>query len=709
MINGFDTLIYKIKSVREQFLSYLGNELIFATSNSNDGRNAVELLAALLNLPASKLSLVKDMIWDFNGESHVLARDIQGSKSRIDFGIYGSLNSTILFELKMAILCVLEIPGALRHTRRPVSYKPHTVLDIFKSVIPLINQMCARKRAEHGDHFFERSHFSLADFTEQDYRTEAEVFDRAFRHVTLQGFQILRSHFFVENLFAKPLVYVDLEALGWKQNSITNRKIRTKKKWFSNKIFEKCSREGSFAIVDFLQALKEDISDQDTLSRLDLVGYNKARSAKITRRNYDIYVVIRLTSRGYTGLEVKPFLYNLEPDYWSPRNRGMLKDKEAMCKLTRAPMDNDLYEYLTHISNCACYIIAQYTGMRPSELSGCLTDDCLTSDEFGHDLIISSVIKNREVIRKLFDDMWVSIPIVKDAVKTLRILNRFKQNPYLFSNMNTVLPGKQHEANSLCDSGLSHQLCTFLANTLTIEELEELDVSPYTLRHSLANQMFRAAVGLPFVSYQLKHFGHHASTIGQDVRRNRVGSVTIDYGGIGEALTSGGGVDAPARINAEREFIMNSLNPSGGYAGDNAPTHRARLEKYFKGYLEAGYSNDEIFERMAELNFAVINVGQGYCYGNATDLDDPSIPCIGSLRCNPNRCKNAVVTEANAPKWQEIYVQNTLALRRLETDPAKAFAKLRDSDDVSLSIEQMKLVISEARGVLLQLGVEVSV
>ena len=92
MILGFDTLIYKIKAVRERFLGYLGNELIVATAHSNDGVNALGLFAALMNLPASKLSLVKNTIWDFNGESHVLARDIQGSKSRIDFGIYESLN-----------------------------------------------------------------------------------------------------------------------------------------------------------------------------------------------------------------------------------------------------------------------------------------------------------------------------------------------------------------------------------------------------------------------------------------------------------------------------------------------------------------------------------------------------------------------------------------------------------------------------------------
>ena len=46
---------------------------------------------------------------------------------------------------------------------------------------------------------------------------------------------------------------------------------------------------------------------------------------------------------------------------------------------------------------------------------------------------------------------------------------------------------------------------------------------------------------------------------------------------------------------------------------------------------------------------------------------------------------------------------------RYETDPAAAYAELRDLDDAALSIEQMKLAISEAKGVLLQLGIEMLV
>lgn len=703
MIHMFDNLIRKVKSLREQILRCLESEIIASTSHSTEGMGSVELLSALMNLSVSKRSRVKDMIWYFDDEPGTLARDIEGAKSRIDFTKYESLNSTMLFELKMVIMCVLEMPGALRFRKKRRVYKPHSVLDIFKSTIPFINKMCARKRAEHGDHFFESCHFSLSDFIGQDYRVEAEAYDRAFRAPTLQGFNFLRSHFFVETLFSKPMAYIDLEALKWKKNSIINPHVRKKQKWFSNKVFEKSSREGSFAVVDFLRALGEKVNDQDTYERLELMGYCEARNFKLTRKNYDIYVAIRLTSRGYTGEQIRPFLYRLESEYWSPKRRGMLKDKEALCRLTRASMDNDFYEYMTHVSNSASYIVAQYSAMRPSELSGCMAEGCLIVDDDGYDLLLSNVIKERDVYRKLFDDKWVAIPIVKDAVKALQILNRFKQNPYLFSNMNTVEPNMQGSANSLSGNGLAHQLNTFLAKVLTPDELKELDVSPYTLRHSLANQMFRAAVGLPFISYQLKHFGNLVSQYGNGRQR----SVTVDYGGIGVALTSGGGADAPSRFEAEKEFIKATCDPDGNYAGDNAGAHRERLASYFKGYLEAGYSREEIFERMAELDFAVINVGHGYCYGNAADLHDPSLPCVGSLRCNPNRCKHAVVTEANAPKWQEVYVQNTLALNRLETAASEPYAGLRESGEVSLSVDQMRLAISEAKGVLERLGISV--
>ncbi len=79
----------------------------------------------------------------------------------------------------------------------------------------------------------------------------------------------------------------------------------------------------------------------------------------------------------------------------------------------------------------------------------------------------------------------------------------------------------------------------------------------------------------------------------------------------------------------------------------------------------------------------------GMCYGGRIEEFDDSLPCIGGLRCNPNRCANSVITKAHAPKWREIYTQN----RALLTDP---FYQDR--------LDQINEVINEAKGVLEWLG-----
>ncbi|WP_350647061.1 site-specific integrase [Pseudomonas sp. HY13-MNA-CIBAN-0226] len=706
----FDTLIYQIKPVREHFVRLLSAQNVhYAWYASEDASlqqssavyDPVAVFNTLMSLPVSKLSVLRDPVWDFNDEAEPLARLIEGSKSKIDFTNYPNLNSTILFELKIAFVCALQMPGAIRRGDRLVTPKPHTVIEIFKSMIPFFDKMCERKRREHGDEYFELSYYSLADFLESDYIEEAKVFDRAFRRATNQGFKYLRSNFLHENLFDKPLPHVEMHTLEWKQNSVTNPKKRVKQKHFSNRVFEKCSRKATFVVVDFLRALKEKIYDQDGLERVTADGYNAAAEIKLTKKNFDIYVVIRMSSRGYTGKEIEPLLYSKDAEFWSlqPGREGMFKKKDALRLLTKANLDDDFYQYLTHVSNSAYYIIGQYTGMRPSELSGIMAEGCLVKDDFGHNLILSTVIKNRELAGKLFGDKWAAIPIVMDAVRTLQILNRFKQNPYLISNMNTIALGEKDKANSIGD--FTYVLCAFLAKVLDFEELESLDVSAYTLRHSLAHQMMRAAVGLPFVSYQLKHFGNVVGAIGQ----HRMSAVTIDYGGIGDALTADGGrsVGRSIRHEAELELIQNTCDPDGSYVGEHAGAYRERLKKYYQGYIEAGYTKEEIFDRMVENDFAIINVGQGFCYGEATEEFDVSVPCIGSLRCNPNRCKNAFVTKANAPKWREVYVQNTIALKKIESSDEIIHG------DIDKSVAQLKAAIAEARAVLEGLGEELVV
>lgn len=712
MTTLLDALIFRINPIRYSLLRLLISQDVNVRGDgessqfygdANISQDVHAIYKALMDFPVSRRSKLSDQVWDFNGESQPRARNIQGAKSRLDFRNYRYLNSTILFEMKIAFLCALQLPGAIGVGKRYVIPKPHTVIDIFKAVLPFVDGLCARKRSDQGDEYFEHRYFSYADFREKDFAEEAKVFDRAFRPSTAQGFDLLRSHFLAENVFAQTPPYVDMASLEWRQNSVVAPRKRLTQKYFSSHIFEKCSRKATFAIVDFLEALSEPICDTDGLQRARLSAYDAANAAQLTRKNLDIYISIRLGSRGYKGKEIEPFLYSKDPDFWSPRRISMFKDKEALCKLTTARMNEDFYRYITHISNSAFYIIGQYTGMRPSELSGIAAEGCLTRDDFGHDLIVSAVIKNRELVGKIFGDKWAAIPIVKDAVRALQILNRFKQSPYLISRMDTVAPGREDKEKGFVS--YTYILCAFLAEVLDFEELEALDVSAYTLRHSLAHQMFRASVGLPFISYQLKHFGNLVSSVGQ----NRVSAVTIDYGGIGSALVSDVGRDAANSIrhDAEKEFVMNSCDPDGGYVGVNASDHRDRLKTYFKGYLEAGYTKEEIFDRMVESGFAVINVGQGYCYGDATEEFDTSLPCIGSLRCNPYRCKNAVVTKANAPKWREIFVQNSLALSQIEAQSQSDGSVILE--DFAGSIAQLKAAIEEAKAVLQGLGEELIV
>ena len=57
------------------------------------------------------------------------------------------------------------------------------------------------------------------------------------------------------------------------------------------------------------------------------------------------------------------------------------------------------------------------------------------------------------------------------------------------------------------------------------------------LRHTLTYQLFRAEVGLPLISFQLKHF---VAEIGKFVSKGATTSVTLGYGEIGEILSKDG-------------------------------------------------------------------------------------------------------------------------------------------------------------------------
>lgn len=650
---------------------------------------ALSWYQALMALPVSKTSVLGDAVWDFNDDHPNAARNVQGAKLRLNFESYPLLNQSAVLEVKVAMYCWLKMPSALRTFASPRNIKANTAISCMKAGLSFLDTMSGQARQLMTDEFFEVGHHGLTYFDAGMYREAALIHPYAFGPDLKKFFTLVRSPFFEEQIFEERLPYVQLDSLVWakvlKHVPESERTYRI----LPNDVFEKASREASFAVVDFLSTLGEPVDDLVALTRQNGSGYSLANAQELSRYNLDLYVALRLRRKGYEFDAMAEALGEVRPEYLSEIGRHNFKAPETLVKLTRARLDDEFRRYINFVSYSACYLVAQYTGMRPSELSEILVESCM-EQESDYWLLISNVIKHRQGLAKLFDDKWIAIPVVRDAIRAACFIAKVKQNPYLFSSVDTVAQGA--EPNSMSSVGISRQFSAFFEEILTDEEFESLEFSPYTLRHTLAYHMARAELGLPFISHQLKHFGDLIGGAGQN---KAFSAVTLGYGALAEILSKGGRSSgkSPTQMAGE-EYIESYCDPDANYAGPNAENHKARMKKVFSGYMAAGNTKEQIIAQMAKKRMAIINVGQGFCYGGQREEFDESLPCIGALRCNPNRCKNAVVTKAHAPKWREIYVQNSLAMG----SPSSAGAE-----------EELRAAMEEARGVLEHLGEEVEV
>ena len=79
----------------------------------------------------------------------------------------------------------------------------------------------------------------------------------------------------------------------------------------------------------------------------------------------------------------------------------------------------------------------------------------------------------------------------------------------------------------------------------------------------------------------------------------------------------------------------------------------------------------------------------GYCGGKDNYLNDSGEmeepPCLGQCKCNPNRCKNAVIPKSKEPHWKS-YLSNN---EKLRADPEMAHAY----DFLDFHIKEAKAVL----------------
>ncbi|WP_326519231.1 site-specific integrase [Acinetobacter sp. CAAS 2-6] len=626
----------------------------------------------LMERHISKISKFSDYIWDFNSDYPNAARNVQGAKLRIDFSKYNDIPKFILTELKVIFELALlnnvifrpQRNGKKKHGKGII--KANSLIPIFENGLTFINEIFKQLNQELGYEFVQTEIKTLSNVTPAHYHKAAKYYQRIKNNELDKFFEYLRSPSSTKYVFNKPIPYVELNNLNWKKPPNIHKK--KKEQVLPDNVFEYLSKIASFIIVDFLDAIgeKSKILDINTLDRFKASKYSSwANQERVSHEILNAYIALRLRTKGYSSSFV---LGLIEPYDWMRTKNGLacgLSLRKAL-KNRKYKLDK-LREYFSLVAYSCLYLVGQYTGMRPSELAEVKVKDCscLVEDD-GVWLIESTVKKHQQEINTgLFDDRWVAIPIVRDAILAASYIAKIKSSPYLTSNMDTVHPTSL--PTSMNSTGITHQMNNFIGQLLGESTANQIKFNPYMLRHTLTYQLFRAEVGLPLISFQLKHF---VEGINKFTSTGTTAAVTLGYGEIGEMLSKDGSRigKKSLRHSAELEAIKNAHNPSGTYYGGKADEHKKNLIKVFQGYIAEGYTEDDIYDAMADQGTAVVYMGQGLCYGNRQEKDDPDLPCIGSLRCNPARCKQAIVTIKHAPKWREVYIVNKANLNKPEYD-----------------------------------------
>ncbi|ENY7397831.1 hypothetical protein ACF1N6_001751 [Vibrio vulnificus] len=611
-------------------------------------------VAKLALLPVSVKSVFRDMLWDYDVETSKRAASVGLAKVQLDFSTYTHIPLGIITEMKCLFLIVYASPKEFG--RKKNALKPNTLISAFKGGLNFLDFVFSEVEKRLGKEFVQARYSRISDITQLDFEEAAQKTTLKLSSGNDNNRDYSRFFDYVNSHKAKEVIGIecatDYDAIKKAYKDIhKNNSDKPKKKlsYLETINFDLALKMASFNVVSFLKAVEENVNDpvmdkhyQTLASRYTEFLYSK--------QDFENYGAYRLSNKGYTiGYINEVFPENeivIFNSNFPPTNAMVVekfRKKFGSSEPFRIAINKAFYS--------ALWVIGSLMGARPNVYSDLEIDSCL---DLKDNTIVSEEHKGRDNRWNLFNDRWVAVPIMIDALKVVELIGgKVFQNTYVFANVDTLKP---NDINTPMPN-LTH---TIKSAFLVLTGLSDKDIptklNGYVFRHSLAHQMFRADVGLPVISYQLKHI---VSATDELSRKGKVSQTTIGYGGIANQLTSVSGKSKSLDLRhvAELEAVKANFDPNGKYMGGKADEHLSNIKKFFNGCMEAGYSEEEIYEAMVDQGIAIINVGSGYCFGGVEDFDD-SLPCIGGLRCNPVRCRNAIVGKANAPKWREIYFDN---------------------------------------------------
>lgn len=593
-------------------------------------------------IKVSSLSETRDSVWDFVEDTLERARSIDNTRLRINWG-ERNVSPKIVSELQTIFLYHAKVPtwfGGKKNSKAQ-SFVPRA-----KLLLRLLEKLLAA-----GDLY--SLDISLGDITEADieaclvdFKGSRQALKPALNLVfSAAAGQLIGQEMKFDaktNLRLKGIVSV-------KKNSESSRENATR--WLTDEQFAEASYASLARVKDFLQRMR--------LPLLNPALYDYTPEVAIVNSDmpsvFEQYVEYRV----------------------SYANGTRARSIEARMKSEGATVKK-VSEYLKEVNMAAQCVVGLYIGGRFSELTS-LKYGCRGRKD-GCDIIKGRVFKTKSV-HDLGDDTWVAIDVVIDAIVALEALSPIKASNYLFSQINLITGSASNDGsdgNKAYSYSGFHVAMKKYFTKINIKGIFDTWVfNSHQFKHSLTRQMIKAHLGMPYISFQLKHM--------YDQVRALPAEATMAYGNSAALLQSqmaGFFVSEFKRGKVEQIF-----SPSSPISGGGAQVFSERRQDYFEGMMAAGYTDSEIIDELGRLTDAVfVNVGLGYCTGRKSDPGGAKdVPCIGQLRCNPKQCKNAVIAEEHVPAWKAVKKDN---LQKLN-DPRFFYGK-----------EQLQLAIAEADGVI---------
>lgn len=641
--------------------------------------------------PVSKKSKFGDDCWDFTDKNNKRISTVTESKLKINWSEWrDKLPLSILEDTKVLAFFFFKCPSILTVKVKTSSkgYKPNTVKGYISNFLRFIYQLCLNLTVKLPEHSETTLLNSFSDITLSDIEENARQYTSSEESISNIKYCLKCLSSPIVQKYTKGNVewnVYDIKNLNFPKKEADKVKSSFASKPLSDEYFQFLSKNATLDVISFLKQINIPVESKipnNYKNELKLF-FNK----KSLKTPFEKYVYIREQEREFCKK------FNKRTSHTSEMKKQFYKEYGIKIK--------DFQEMLTRIHKAALFLLIQFTGVRYSEAAtfkvGCLKE--ITTDMH---VIRGTVIKNQDSKLPEGIDEWVACSIVRDSVKVLEEISRFTFNKYLMSNNFSVVLNVPEAPYS--NTSINNILSSYAAE-IDVEERfsyvhkdnkgnvrrivnKENTINVHRLRHTLALNLIRAKLGIPYISYHLKHVYTAL------VAREKINNVTLGYGGISSEL-----FNEPSAIKQAREEQVEDLyypnSPVGG--GVNKEEYKSRKKEFFQGTIVDEDEFNEIIEDLKRNGAPFADVGLGYC-GGKRDITlkngtKKSPPCIGQLKCNPVQCGNAIIPKSKTLIWKRMYKENKAKL----LDPHFQYARME--------IEQF---LGECEKVLGDLGVKVS-